>query len=129
MHLISEGSWKDEHSRWAYWSISGDMYPRPEYPGADGTDGPAFNPDFIQTWADAYGDVDPAEADARFYKRNTMVPEAQLQDLEGREPLLATETEDSYYCVEPVDFEMDRGILRGIQWGPRKKRRRTVSDL
>jgi len=118
--LDQRGVLEREHSRWAYWPIAGSMFPRPEYPSADGTDGPSITSDFYQTWVDAYGDVDPAEADARFYQRNTLVPEAQLQDLAGRAPLLATETENSYYCVVPVEFEMDRGILRGIQWGPRK---------
>ncbi|MDO1499498.1 hypothetical protein Q2T40_04745 [Winogradskyella maritima] len=33
---------------------------------------------------------------------------------------METETDDSYYCLEATDFEMDRGILRGIQWGPRR---------
>ncbi len=118
--LDQRGVLELEHSRWAYWSIAGSMFPRPEYPSADGTDGPAITPDFYQTWVDAYGNVDPAEADARFYKRNTLVPQEQLQDLANRQPLVATETEDSYYCVMPEEFEMDRGILRGIQWGPRK---------
>lgn len=118
--LDQRGQLRREHSRWAYWPIAGSMFPRPEFPSADGTDGPAITSDFYQTWVDAYGAVDPAEADARFYQRNTLVPDAQLQDLANREPLLATETEDSYYCVEPTVFEMDRGILRGIQWGPRK---------
>ncbi|MAU71247.1 MAG: RagB/SusD family nutrient uptake outer membrane protein [Pseudozobellia sp.] len=121
--LDQRGVLSAEHSRWAYWSIAGAMIARPEFfpdNTADGTDGPAVTPDFYQTWVDAYGDVDPAEADARFYQRNTMVPEAQLTDLENREPLLETETENSYYCVEASSFEMDRGILRGIQWGPRR---------
>ncbi len=118
--LDQRGVLEREHSRWAYWPIAGSMFPRPEYPKADGTDGPAITSDFYQTWVDAYGAVDPADADARFYQRNTLVPEAQLQDLASRAPLLATETENSFYCVVPVEFEMDRGILRGIQWGPRK---------
>ncbi|MRI01249.1 RagB/SusD family nutrient uptake outer membrane protein [Kriegella sp. EG-1] len=121
--LDQRGVLNREHSRWAYWSIAGAMIARPEfYPDntADGTDGPAVTPDFYQTWVDAYGDVDPAEADARFYQRNTLVPEVQLIDLENREPLLETETENSYYCVVAEEFEMDRGILRGIQWGPRR---------
>lgn len=118
--LDQRGQLEDEHSRWAYWSISGDMFPRPEFPRADGTDATAFTSDFIQTWFDAYGDTDPAEADARFYQQNTIIPEAQLQDFENREKLIATETENSFYCIDPDDFEMDRGILRGIQWGPRK---------
>ncbi|CAG2531737.1 SusD family protein [Maribacter dokdonensis] len=118
--LDQRGVLTQEHSRWAYWSIAGSMFPRPEWPSADGTDGPAVTSDFYQTWVDAYGDVDPADADARFYQKNTLVPDAQLADLEGREKLLETETEDSFYCVQDVAFEMDRGILRGIQWGPRK---------
>lgn len=118
--LDQRGQLRREHSRWAYWSIAGSMFPRPEFPSADGTDGPAITVDFYQTWVDAYGAVDPADADARFYQRNNMVPDAQLMDLEGREPLLATETDNSYYCIDPNAFEMDRGILRGIQWGPRK---------
>lgn len=118
--LDQRGQLSREHSRWAYWPIAGSMFPRPEYPSADGTDGPAITSDFYQTWVDAYGAVDPAEADARFYQQNNIIPEAQLQDFMSREPLLATETENSYYCVVPEEFEMDRGILRGIQWGPRK---------
>ena len=118
--LDQRGVLNREHSRWAYWSIAGSMFPRPEYTSADGTDGPAMTPDFYQTWVDAYGSVDPAEADARFYQQNTIIPDEQLADFEGRAQELATETENSYYCIDPLAFEMDRGILRGIQWGPRK---------
>ena len=114
--LDQRGVLRREHSRWAYWSIAGSMFPRPEFPSADGTDGPAITSDFYQTWVDAYGTVDPAEADARFYQRNTIVPDT-LQDLAGLSPL---NDENHYYCVKAEDFEMDRGILRGIQWGPRK---------
>ncbi|MCK0189998.1 RagB/SusD family nutrient uptake outer membrane protein [Arenibacter sp. F20364] len=118
--LDQRGVLNREHSRWAYWSIAGSLFPRPEFPSADGTDGPAVTSDFYQTWVDAYGEVDPADADARFYQKNTIVPDAQLIDFEGREQVLATETENSYYCVEPNEFEIDRGILRGTLWGPRK---------
>lgn len=118
--LDQRGVLNREHSRWAYWSIAGSLFPRPEFPSADGTDGPAVTSDFYQTWVDAYGEVDPADADARFYQKNTIVPEAQLMDFEGREQVLATETENSYYCVEPNEFEIDRGVLRGTLWGPRK---------
>ncbi len=114
--LDQRGILRREHSRWAYWSIAGSMFPRPEFPSADGTDGPAFTSDFIQTWIDAYGAVDPAEADARFYQQNTIVPDA-LQDLTGLSPL---NDEDHFYCIVPEEFEMDRGIIRGTQWGPRK---------
>jgi len=114
--LDQRGVLNREHSRWAYWPIAGSMFPRPEYPSADGTDGPAITSDFYQSWVEAYGDEDPAEADARFYQKNTYVPDS-LQDLTGLSP-----ENDSlhYYCVVNVDFEMDRGILRGVQWGPRK---------
>ncbi len=118
--LDQRGVLDNEESRWAYWSIAGSMFPRPEFPSADGTDGPAITPDYYQTWVDAYGPEDPAEADARFYQKNTIVPDEQLLDLAGRTPEVATETGNSFYCVVPEEFEMDRGILRGIQWGPRK---------
>ncbi|WP_026956591.1 RagB/SusD family nutrient uptake outer membrane protein [Algoriphagus vanfongensis] len=113
--LDQRGVLSNEHSRWAYWSIAGSMFPRPEYPSADGTDGPAFTSDFIQTWMDAY-EVDPAEVDARFYQQNNFIPE-DIQDLTG---LNALNDEDNYYCITDTDFEMDRGVLRGVQWGPRK---------
>ncbi|HMB62472.1 MAG TPA: RagB/SusD family nutrient uptake outer membrane protein, partial [Eudoraea sp.] len=118
--LDQRGVLNREHSRWAYWSIAGSMFPRPEHPSADGTDGPAITTDFYQTWVDAYGAVDPAEADARFYQMNNVIPDAQILDFEGRVQEVATETDDSYFCVDPLEFEMDRGILRGVQWGPRK---------
>ncbi|WP_425637832.1 RagB/SusD family nutrient uptake outer membrane protein [Algoriphagus yeomjeoni] len=114
--LDQRGVLQTEHSRWQYWSISGDQVPRPEYPSTRGTDAVAATPDFVQTWYDAYGNVDPADADARFFMRNTMVPE-NLQDLTGVNP---TNDEDHYYTVEDTEFEMDRGILRNIIWGPRK---------
>ena len=114
--LDQRGVLKREHSRWAYWSIAGSLFPRPEFPSADGTDGPAFTSDFYQTWVDAYGSTDPAEADARFYQKNTIVPE-ELQDLTGLSPL---NDQDHFYCINDIDFEIDRGFLRGILWGPRK---------
>ncbi|TYP99296.1 RagB/SusD domain-containing protein [Tenacibaculum adriaticum] len=114
--LDQRGVLKDEHSRWTYWSIPGSMFPRPEFTSADGTDGPAITSDFYQTWVDAYGSVDPAEADARFYQNNAQVP-ANLQDLTGLSPL---NDEDHYFCVAAEDFEIDRGILRGVPWAARK---------
>ena len=113
--LDQRGVLRNEHSRWAYWSIAGSMFPRPESPSADGTDGPAFTSDFIQTWMDAY-EVDPAEADARFFQENIIIPEG-IQDLTGLSPL---NDEDNYYCITDEEFEMNRGVLRGVQWGPRK---------
>lgn|SRR5690554_1029809 len=114
--LDMRGVLEREHSRWAYWSVAGSWFPRPEFPSADGTDGPAVTPDFYQTWVDAYGDVDPADADPRFFQRNQNIPE-ELQDLTGLSPL---NDADHYYCIAAQDFEMDRGILRGVIWGPRK---------
>lgn len=114
--LDQRGVLETEHSRWAYWSISGDQVPRPEFPSTRGTDAAAATTDFIKTWTDAYGEVDPADADARFFKRNTIIPE-ELKDLTGVTPVNDAE---HYYCVKATDFEIDRGILRGIIWGPRK---------
>jgi hypothetical protein len=114
--LDQRGVLQTEHSRWAYWSISGDQVPRPEFPNTRGTDAVAATPDFYQTWVDAYGNVDPADADARFFKENTVVPE-DLQDLTGVAP---ANDSTHFYCVAADEFEIDRGILRGIIWGPRK---------
>ena len=114
--LDQRGLLDTEHSRWAYWSISGDQVPRPEFPSTRGTDAVAATPDFVQTWLDAYGSVDPAHADARFFKENTIIPN-ELRDLTGVTP--ANDSEH-YYCVEAQDFEIDRGIIGGVIWGPRK---------
>tara|TARA_R110002020_G_scaffold38860_4_gene116329 strand:+ start:15415 stop:17157 length:1743 start_codon:yes stop_codon:yes gene_type:complete len=114
--LDQRGVLNREHSRWTYWSIAGSVWGRLEYPSSDGTDGPAITSDFYQTWVDAYGTVDPAEADARFFQQNQQIP-AELMDLTGLSPL---NDEDHYYCADVATYEMNRGILRGIQWGPRK---------
>ncbi|GAB3162623.1 RagB/SusD family nutrient uptake outer membrane protein [Telluribacter humicola] len=114
--LDQRGVLETDHQRWAYWSISGDQVPRPEYPNTRGTDAAAVTPDFYQTWVDAYGNVDPAAADARFYKENTVIP-STLKDLSQVSPLNDSE---HYYCVDATKFEIDRGILRGVIWGPRK---------
>ena len=84
------------HNRMAYFSLSGDMFPLAAYPGANGTDGPGITSDFYQTWAQAYAPNDPAEMDGRFFKRN-----------------LDTTTT----CIPGDDFYIDRGILRGQQYG------------
>ncbi|MBH2003071.1 MAG: RagB/SusD family nutrient uptake outer membrane protein [Sphingobacteriia bacterium] len=86
------------HNRLAYFSLSGDQFPLPAFPGANGTDGPAITSDFYRTWVNAYGAVDPAKADPRFYKQNISI---------------YTNPGDS--CV--ADFNIDRGILRGQQYG------------
>ncbi len=110
------GVLKKEHSRWTYWSLPGSMWGRPEFTSSDGTDGPAITPDFYQTWVNAYGSVDPADADSRFYHQNQQIP-ADLEDLTGVNP---SNDEDHYYCTTAEDYEFDRGIIRGIIWGPRK---------
>lgn len=114
--LDQRGVLATEHSRWAYWSISGDLVPRPEFPSTRGTDAAAATTDFYQTWVDAYGSVDPAEADARFFQENIDIPE-NLRDLTGVTP---DNDADHYFCVEAKDFEINRGILRNNIWGPRK---------
>jgi starch-binding outer membrane protein, SusD/RagB family len=114
--LDQRGVLQTEHSRWAYWSISGDLVPRPEWPNTRGTDAAALTPDFYQTWVDAYGNVDPAKADARFFQENTIIPE-NLKNLTGVTP--ANDSEQ-YYCADAKSFQINRGILRGIIWGPRK---------
>ncbi|MEO6358720.1 MAG: RagB/SusD family nutrient uptake outer membrane protein [Ferruginibacter sp.] len=86
------------HNRLAYFSLSGDQFPLPQFPAANGTDGPAITSDFYRSWVAAYGSVDPAAADPRFYKQNISI---------------YTNPGDS--CV--TDFNMDRGILRGQQYG------------
>ena len=85
------------HNRMAYFSLSGDQFPLPAYPSANGTDGPAITPEFYRTWVNAYTPVDPAAADPRFYKKNLVIPP------------------DS--CIPAANFNIDRGILRGQQYG------------
>jgi hypothetical protein len=85
------------HNRMAYFSLSGDQFPLPAYTGANGTDGPAITPDFYQTWVTANAPLDPADADPRFYKKNLVIPA------------------DS--CIATSSFNIDRGILRGQQYG------------
>ncbi|GLU45592.1 RagB/SusD family nutrient uptake outer membrane protein [Allomuricauda sp. NBRC 101325] len=114
--LDQRGVMNNEHSRWAYWSLAGSWFPRPEFPSADGTDGPAMTSDFYQIWEDAYGGADPAEMDARFFMENQQIP-AELQDLTGVTP---DNDEDHYYCISAEEFEINRGVIRGVIWGPRK---------
>ncbi|RTZ02549.1 RagB/SusD family nutrient uptake outer membrane protein [Flavobacterium sp. GSP6] len=85
------------HNRLAYFSLSGDRFPLPAFVKANGTDGPAITSDFYQTWVVAYGSKDPATMDPRFSKKNLIIPA------------------DS--CVTAANFEIDRGIIRGQQYG------------
>jgi hypothetical protein len=86
------------HNRLAYFSLSGDQFPLPAYTGANGTDGPAITSDFYRTWVNAYPGVDPANADPRFYKKNVMLNPGDT-------------------CVDAAAYRIDRGIIRGQQWG------------
>jgi hypothetical protein len=86
------------HNRLAYFSLSGDQFPLPQFPAANGTDGPGITSDFYRTWANAYAPVDPAQADPRFTKIN-----------------LRVQADDT--CMNAADFKINRGILRGHQYG------------
>jgi starch-binding outer membrane protein, SusD/RagB family len=88
------------HNRMAYFSLSGDQFPLPAYTGANGTDGPGITSDFYQTWVDAYAPVDPADADPRFYKENLSIYSNGIDT-----------------CVAAENFHVNRGILRGQQYG------------
>lgn len=87
------------HNRLAYFSLSGDQFPLPAFPGANGTDGPAITPDYYRTWANAYAPQDPT-VDPRFYKQNLSIY-SNLADS----------------CVDAASFNINRGILRGQQYG------------
>jgi hypothetical protein len=87
------------HNRLAYFSLAGDQYPLPAFPNANGTDGPAITPDFYQSWVAAYGAQDPS-VDPRFYKQN-----------------LSIYSNPADSCVDAADFNINRGILRGQQYG------------
>lgn len=87
------------HNRLAYFSLSGDQFPLPAFPAANGTDGPAITSDFYRTWVNAYGSQDPS-ADPRFYKQN-----------------LSIYSNPADSCVTAESFNINRGILRGQQYG------------
>ncbi len=103
------------HNRLGYWSLSGSQYPLAAFPKANGTDGPAITSDFYNTWVQAYGSTDPAQADARFYKENFTIPQ-NLQNLTGVTP---ANDSNHYFLVNGATYEINRGIQRGVQWGLR----------
>lgn len=86
-------------NRLAYFSLSGDQFPIPAYPAANGTDGPAITPDYYRSWVNAYSPQDPS-VDPRFYRQNLTI---------------YSNPADS--CVAEADFNINRGILRGQQYG------------
>ena len=92
------------HNRLAYFSLSGDQFPLTEFPVANGTDGPAITPDFYRTWANEYAPKDPAGLDPRFYRQN-----------------MGIYTNPSDSCVAAKDHNINRGILRGQQYGLLRK--------
>ena len=92
------------HNRMSYFSMSDNFYGNPLFPRANGTDGAAITSDFYQSWVQAYGAEDPAEADARFFFEAMVIPP------------------DSAIAAE--DFEVNRGILRGLQYGLQNTGRR-----
>ncbi len=87
------------HNRLAYFSLSGDQFPLPAFPSANGTDGPAITSDYYRTWANAYTPQDPS-VDPRFYKQN-----------------LSIYSNPADSCVAAENFNINRGILRGQQYG------------
>ncbi len=87
------------HNRLAYFSLSGDQFPLPAFPAANGTDGPGITSDFYQTWAQAYAPADPS-VDPRFYQQN-----------------LSIYSNPADSCVDAASFRINRGILRGQQYG------------
>ena len=87
------------HNRLAYFSLSGDQFPLPEFVAANGTDGPAITPTYYSTWKAAYAPADPS-VDPRFYKENLRIYSN------------AADT-----CVPAANFHINRGILRGQQYG------------
>jgi len=91
------------HNRMAYFSLSGDMFPLPSFPNANGTDGPAITSDFYQTWATAYAPQDPS-VDPRFFKQNQGI---------------YTNLADT--CVDGATYRINRGILRGQQYGLQRR--------
>lgn len=94
---VDQRSELNGHNRLAYFSLSGDQFPLPAFTGANGTDGPAITSDYYRTWVNAYGSSDPASVDGRFFKQNMTIPA------------------DS--CVAAGNVIMNRGILRGQQYG------------
>ncbi|UBM59032.1 RagB/SusD family nutrient uptake outer membrane protein [Marinilongibacter aquaticus] len=87
------------HNRMSYFSLSGDQYPLPEYPSANGTDGPGITSDFYESWVQAYAPEDPTR-DPRFYQEN-----------------MSIYSNSSDTCVADADYKINRGILRGQQYG------------
>lgn len=91
------------HNRLAYFSLSGDVFPLPNFPNANGTDGPAITSDFYQTWAQAYAPQDPT-VDPRFFQLNQSIY-----------------VNPADTCVDGTNYRINRGILRGQQYGLQRR--------
>jgi starch-binding outer membrane protein, SusD/RagB family len=85
------------HNRMSYFSMSGNFYGNPVYQNGNGTDGPAITPDFYDSWVDANGSVDPAAADCRFWWERLVI--------------------GSDSSITAANYEVNRGIYRGMQYG------------
>ncbi len=85
------------HNRMSYFSMSGNFYGNALQQKGNGTDGPAITPDFYDSWVAANGATDPALADCRFYWERLKV--------------------DADSSVSAAEYEVNRGIYRGIQYG------------
>jgi hypothetical protein len=77
--------------------MSDNFYGNPLFPRANGTDGAAITSDFYESWESAYSNTDPAEADARIWWERMVIP--------------------SDSAISADDFEVNRGIFRGPQYG------------
>lgn len=99
MFAVDQRAELNGHNRMAYFSLSGDQFPLPAYPNANGTDGPGITPDYYRTWVNAYAPSDPS-VDPRFYKQS-----------------LSIYSNPGDSCVAEADFNINRGILRGQQYG------------
>jgi starch-binding outer membrane protein, SusD/RagB family len=92
------------HNRLSYFSMSDNFYGNPLFPRANGTDGAAITSDFYDSWEQAYGSTDPSEADARFSWERMVIP--------------------SDSAIAADEFEVNRGIYRGLQYGLQNTGRR-----
>jgi starch-binding outer membrane protein, SusD/RagB family len=85
------------HNRMSYFSMSGNFYGNPLYQSGNGTDGAAITSDFYDSWVAANGSTDPAQADCRFWWERLTI------------------NADS--AITASDYEVNRGIYRGMQYG------------
>ncbi len=97
------------HNRLAYFSMSGNFYGNALVRNGNGTDGPGITSDFYDSWVAANGTVDPADADCRFYWKRLVFGN------------------DS--AVTAAQYQPDRGIYRGVQYGLQNTGTKTAFTL